>query len=132
MSGELFRTNIVAGDPRYLPIIGICNWSLAGLFLGMLVTLSGVMLTAVTEQDKTASESGESQHVLAHLVGLTLLISGCLLIIFAVATFLVASLMYLNTTTTPPLTNGAGEELESVWTYLDNQQNKTHTSRNSK
>lgn len=132
MSGELFRTNIVAGDPRYLPIIGICNWSLAGLFLGMLVTLSGVMLTAVTEQDKTASESGESQHVLAHLVGLTLLISGCLLIIFAVATFLVASLMYLNTTTTPPLTNGAGEELESVWTHLDNQQNKTHTSRNSK
>lgn len=132
MSGELFRTNIVAGDPRYLPIIGICNWSLAGLFLGMLVTLSGVMLTAVTEQDKTASESGESQHVLAHLVGLTLLISGCLLIIFAVATFLVASLMYLNTTTTPPSTNDAGEELENVWTYLDNQQNKTHTSRNSK
>lgn len=121
MSGELFRTNIVTRDPRYPSIIAICNYALAGLFLGMFFTLSGVMLTSVG--DKKTGVSNHEESKLASILGLTMLVSGCLLIIFALATFMVASLMYLKTTTTPPQTADS-EEVENVWTYLDSLPDK--------
>ena len=125
MPSELFRTNIVTRDPRYPSIISICNYSLAGLFLGMFLTLSGVMLTASADQE--AEQDGK----FAHIFGLTMLISGCLLILIAIASFLVASVMYLKTTTTPPTTEESGEASSSVWSYLDNLPEKSPTTKES-
>lgn len=125
MSGELFRTNIVTRDPRYPSIIATCNYALAGLFLGMFFTLSGVMLTAFSDQKNGVNSRINPDSKLGSILGLTMLISGCLLILCSVTTFIVASLMYLKTTTSPPETIESGEEAENVWTYLDTLPDKS-------
>lgn len=120
MPAELFRTDIVTRDPRYPSIITICNYALAALFLGMFLTLSGVMLTAFEDRQTDSEPADSVKHRFTHIFGITLLVSGCLLILFAIATFLVASLMYLKTTTSPPTIDETGETAETVWSYLDN------------
>lgn len=88
------------------------------------------MLTSFSDQKNGVSNRINANSKLGSILGITLLISGCLLILFAVATFMIASFMYLKTTTTPPETTESGEVSENVWTYLDTLPDKS-SSRTS-
>lgn len=124
MPEELFRTAIVSRDPRYPLIITLCNYCLAALFLGMLLTLSGVTLTNFSEQQQHSQDVDvEKKSKFAKVFGLFLLIVGCLCMISSLVILMVASLLYLKTTTTSP-TNQQDETEETVWSYLDNLPDK--------
>ena len=144
MPEELFRTQITSRDPRYSSIISLCSWSMAGIFLGMFLTLSGVMLTPIDENEhhedslilqetssnfpstfvsnqtlQNSEAKEKDKEIIRHFFGLFLLISGCLLIIASLILLMVASLLYLRTTTRPPVTNDTDPEPNTVWNYLD-------------
>lgn len=121
MPNELFRTAIVSRDPRYPFIITLCNYSLASLFLGMFLILSGVMLTTFTEQKQSSNQEAndkKSKELVAHVFGISLLVFGCFLIIFSFAMFIIASIAYTKTTTVAPSADEL-EEQENVWSHLD-------------
>ena len=152
MPEELFRTQITSRDPRYGTIISLCSYSMAGIFLGMFLTLSGVMLTSIDENEENfeindnlhhhkplfeknlnmtstfdANDKDKNNEGLRHFFGLLLLISGCLLIIISLVLLMLASLLYLRTTTRPPVTNDTDPEPNTVWNYLDSIDNPKPT-----
>lgn len=135
----IFRTRIANRDPRYPLIIHLCNYFFAGLFMGMFLILSGVMLTTYAEEHQSLAPKlppsvagsvvdGDDHYQnklydkvwLANVLGISLLIIGCILIGLAFLTLVIASVMYLQTTTRPPEI----ELSDDVWHYLDTIEDK--------
>ncbi|KAI2800036.1 hypothetical protein RDWZM_000576 [Blomia tropicalis] len=101
MPSGLFRHEIVHDDPRIPTIITTCSYSLAGLFLGMFLTLSGLMLTTFANEHRMETPTNEQKsfmgnYTAAYIFSLSLLITGCVLILFSIIAFLVASIMYTS------------------------------------
>ncbi|OTF69877.1 hypothetical protein BLA29_011528, partial [Euroglyphus maynei] len=93
----LFRQPLLTEDPRYRYIVTLCNYFLASLFLGMVVLLSGVMLMTYVEQKKNQDEYDHEKASFARILGIILLIGGCLFLLISFIVFIVASIMYVRT-----------------------------------
>lgn len=100
----LFRQQLLTQDPRYRYIVTLCNYFLATLFLGMIVLLSGVMLMTYVEQKKNQDKYDHERVSFAQILGVILLIGGCLFFLASFIVFIVASVMYVRTRSEPPPT----------------------------
>lgn len=119
MTDELFKTNIGSRDPRYPQIVRYCNYFLGGIFLGMVLTLSGVMLTGYHEQNKSSRDKNPSNLLVAQVFGYALLAAGCIVLVLSLGMLLKAAFMYMRTTTSPPRSH--------TWDYLDNDRRTAST-----
>ncbi len=117
---ELFRGSIINRDSRLIPVYVSCQYSIASLFFGMFLVLSGVMVTtnAENEDENHINQSDanyfSNKNRTSRIVGLILLIAGCISISLAIILFFYASLMFMKTTTTPPDWNCSQELPQEV------------------